>query len=82
MANGFTRQPDFSVKSSEKYLDDNKQVKYRSSFIGVGWKNVDDDGNERINVRLTALPITGELVLWGYVPYDPKNPNDPMITEE
>jgi hypothetical protein len=82
MAIGFSRQPDFSVKSSEKYLDDNKQVKYRSSFIGVGWKNVDGNGNERINVRLTALPITGELVLWDYVPYDPRDQNGQMMTEE
>ncbi|MEM8971882.1 MAG: hypothetical protein AAGD43_07475 [Pseudomonadota bacterium] len=69
MSNGIPRQPDYSVKSSEKYLDDKKQVKYRSTLIGVGWINTDDKGEERINVKLHALPVSGELVLWKYEPY-------------
>lgn len=62
--------PDFSVKTSEKYLDGDKQVRYRSSFIGVGWKNTDEKGEERINVKLHALPVNGEVVLWKYQPRD------------
>ncbi len=69
MSNGIARQPDYSVKSSEKYLDDNNQVRYRSSLIGVGWINTDEKGEQRINVKLHALPVTGELVLWTYEPY-------------
>jgi uncharacterized protein (DUF736 family) len=63
MANGVPRPPDFSVKSSEKYLDDKKQVKYRSSLIGVGWHNTDEKGEDRINVKLHAFPVSGELVV-------------------
>ncbi len=73
MANADTRTPDFTVKSSERYLNDEKQLKYRSSFIGVGWKNTDENGEERINLRLHALPVNGELVLWKYQPLDPEN---------
>lgn len=69
MATGVSRQPDYSVKSSEKYLDDNKQVKYRSTLIGVAWRNTDERGEERINVKLHAFPVSGELVLWKYEPY-------------
>lgn len=69
MANRSARPPDFSVKSSEKYLDDQRQVKYRSSLIGVGWINTDEKGEERINVKLHAFPVSGELVLWKYEPY-------------
>jgi uncharacterized protein (DUF736 family) len=69
MANAAARPPDFSVKSSEKYLDDKRQVKYRSSLIGVGWTNTDEKGEERINVKLHAFPVSGELVLWKYEPY-------------
>ena len=69
MANDVARQPDFSVKSSEKYLDDKKQVKYRSSLIGVGWTNTDEKGEERINIKLHAFPVSGELALWKYEPY-------------
>lgn len=69
MAITVARQPDFSVKSSEKYLDDKKQVKYRSSLIGVGWINTNEKGEERINVKLHAFPVSGELVLWKYEPY-------------
>ena len=73
MANFVGQAPDYSVKTSEKYLDDEKQVRYRSSFIGVGWKNTDENGEERINLRLHALPVNGELVLWTYQPFDPEN---------
>lgn len=73
MANALGKAPDYSVKTSEKYLDDEKQVRYRSSFIGVGWKNTDENGEERINLRLHALPVNGELVLWKYQPFDPEN---------
>lgn len=69
MVTGVPRQPDYSVKSSEKYLDDKKQVKYRSTLIGVAWRNTDERGEERINVKLHAFPVTGELVLWKYEPY-------------
>ena len=69
MANGIARQPDFSVKSSEKYLDDKRQVKYRSTLIGVAWSNTDERGEERINVKLHAFPVSGELVLWKYESY-------------
>lgn len=69
MAKSTPQAPDFSVKTSEKYVDDN-QVRYRSSFIGVGWKNTDEKGEERINVKLHALPVNGELVLWRYQPRD------------
>ncbi len=73
MANADTRTPDFTVKSSERYLNDEKQLKYRSSFIGVGWKNTDEKGEERINLKLNAFPINGELVLWKYQSFDPEN---------
>jgi uncharacterized protein (DUF736 family) len=66
MAKLVAQAPDFSVKTSERYLDDDKQVRYRSSFIGVGWKNTDEKGEVRINVKLHALPVNGELVLWPY----------------
>ena len=70
MAKFSAQPPDFSAKTSEKYLDDDKQVRYRSSFIGVAWKNTDEKGEERINLKLHALPVNGELVLWKYQPRD------------
>ena len=70
MAKFSAQPPDFSVKTSERYLDDDKQVRYRSSFIGVAWKNTDEKGEERINLKLHALPVNGELVLWNYQPRD------------
>lgn len=73
MTNFIAQAPDFSVKISEKYLDDEKQVRYRSSFIGVGWKNTNEKGEERINLKLHALPVNGELVLWPYQPRDVEN---------
>ena len=70
MADSSRRAPDYTVKSSEKYLDGDEQVKYRSSFIGVGWKNTDDKGEVRINIKLHALPVNGNMVLWDYKPAD------------
>lgn len=73
MAKFSAQTPDFSVKTSEKYLDGDKQVRYRSSFIGVGWRNTDEKGEERINVKLHALPVNGEIVLWTYQSRDSEN---------
>jgi len=70
MADVHTRTPDFTVKSTERYLNVEVQVKYRSSFMGVGWRNIDQNGEERINLKLNAFPVNGELVLWKYQPFD------------
>jgi uncharacterized protein (DUF736 family) len=76
MSRFIAQSPDFSVKTSEKYLDGENQVRYRSSFIGVGWKNTGDDGEERINLKLHALPVNGELVLWPYQVRDAEPEDD------
>lgn len=73
MANADTRLPDFTVKSSERYINEENRMRFRSSFIGVGWKNTHDSGEERINLKLHALPVNGELVLWDYQPPDTEN---------
>jgi len=73
MADVHARTPDFAVKSTERYLNVQVQVKYRSSFMGVGWRNIDQNGEERINLKLNAFPVNGELVLWKYQPFDPEN---------
>lgn len=36
-------------------------------------KNTDEGGEERIKLRLHALPVNGELVLWKYQPFDPED---------
>ena len=38
MTKAVGQTPDYTVKTSQKYLDDERQVKYRSTLIGVGWK--------------------------------------------
>ena len=73
MADVHTRTPDFTVKSTERYLNVEVQVKYRSSFMGVGWRNIDQNGDERINLKLNAFPVNGELVLWKYQPFNIDN---------
>ena len=54
MANG--NKPDFNVFISEKGKDD--KIYYHR--VGAAW-NVSNDG---ISIRLTALPIDGNLILF------------------
>ena len=46
---------------------DAKDEKTRWREVGVGWK-----GKESITLSLDALPVNGKLVIFPYVPPEPK----------